>query len=82
MHNVKNLTILLLFLMILCSSECTRDFGFRPQNYYPQKYAKVFATLGVECKCCDGVSSSDKCKSIWEGSCSKLQCLSWKDHHV
>lgn len=45
-------------------------------------YEKVFATLGVKCKCCDGSSSDENCKSIWEGSCSKLQCLPWKDHHI
>ncbi|KAL8167917.1 hypothetical protein V2J09_009416 [Rumex salicifolius] len=37
------------------------------------RYSKVFGTLGVECKCCDG-----ECTSSWEGSCSKLHCLPWK----
>ncbi|KAF5794919.1 hypothetical protein HanRHA438_Chr08g0345001 [Helianthus annuus] len=82
MHKSKNLAILLLLLMIFGSSQCTRDFGFHSHNHYPQKYARVFATLGVECRCCDGASSNERCKSIWEGSCSKLQCLSWKDHRV
>ncbi|KAL8257517.1 hypothetical protein R6Q59_029558 [Mikania micrantha] len=81
MHKLKNLVILLLLLMILGSSQCTRDFGTYPQNHLPKRYAKVFATLGVECRCCDGASSNKRCKSIWEGSCSKLECHSWKDHH-
>ena len=40
-------------------------------------YASVFATLGLVCKCCDG----GECKSTWNNSCSKVQCLPWKQHY-
>lgn len=40
--------------------------------------SKMLATLGIVCKCCDG--ESGKCRSTWDGSCSKLQCLPWKFH--
>ncbi|PWA85594.1 hypothetical protein CTI12_AA147110 [Artemisia annua] len=46
-------------------------------------YPKMLFTLGMECKCCDGASSNENCESIWKGSCSKLQCLPWKQYrHV
>ncbi|KAF6176015.1 hypothetical protein GIB67_032638 [Kingdonia uniflora] len=37
-----------------------------------------FATLGMICKCCDGVGG--ECRSISKGdnSCSKLECKPWK----
>jgi len=34
------------------------------------------ATLGIECKCCDGIKG--ECRSTWDSSCPKLQCLPWK----
>ncbi|KAL2336532.1 hypothetical protein Fmac_010978 [Flemingia macrophylla] len=46
-----------------------------------QGYAKIFATLGVVCKCCDGVGGS--CRpliSTWTESCNNLQCFPWKSH--
>ncbi|XP_057440471.1 uncharacterized protein LOC130732442 [Lotus japonicus] len=43
-----------------------------------QGYSKIFATLGVVCKCCDGVGGS--CTSSWTESCNNLQCLPWKSH--
>ncbi|KAM7464016.1 hypothetical protein LguiA_032137 [Lonicera macranthoides] len=43
-----------------------------------QRYSKIFATMGVVCKCCDG--EGGECKSTWVEPCSKLQCLPWKQH--
>ncbi|KAJ1439442.1 hypothetical protein SESBI_02378 [Sesbania bispinosa] len=43
-----------------------------------QGYSKIFATLGVVCKCCDGIEGS--CRSTWTDSCSNLQCSPWKSH--
>ncbi|KAL5709357.1 hypothetical protein ACHQM5_020057 [Ranunculus cassubicifolius] len=40
------------------------------------RFSKVFATLGMSCKCCDG--KEGLCRSTWESSCSKLECLPWK----
>ncbi|QCE11805.1 uncharacterized protein LOC114183310 [Vigna unguiculata] len=41
-------------------------------------YSKIFATLGVVCKCCDGVGGA--CTSTWTQSCNNLQCYPWKSH--
>ncbi|KAH1090160.1 hypothetical protein J1N35_017417 [Gossypium stocksii] len=41
-------------------------------------YSKIFATLGVVCKCCDG--SGGECSTTWTQPCSKLKCLPWKLH--
>ncbi|KAJ9185280.1 hypothetical protein P3X46_004933 [Hevea brasiliensis] len=42
-----------------------------------QNHSKIFATLGVVCKCCDG--GQGECTRTWKkGSCHKLQCLPWK----
>ncbi|KAK7292886.1 hypothetical protein RJT34_15741 [Clitoria ternatea] len=43
-----------------------------------QGYSKIFATLGLLCKCCDGVG--DTCTGTWTGSCNNLQCFPWKSH--
>ncbi|KAG5060225.1 hypothetical protein AAZX31_01G095500 [Glycine max] len=43
-----------------------------------QGYSKFFATLGLVCKCCDGVGGA--CTSTWTESCSNLQCSPWKSH--
>ncbi|PWA92624.1 hypothetical protein CTI12_AA078260 [Artemisia annua] len=81
MQKLRNLGILVFLLMIFGSSQSTRDFSSQPQVYYPQRYPKMLFTLGMECKCCDGASSNENCESIWKGSCSKLQCLPWKQYH-
>ncbi|KAG5054324.1 hypothetical protein AAZX31_03G062400 [Glycine max] len=44
-----------------------------------QGYSKIFATLGIVCKCCDGVEGG-ACTSTWTESCSNLQCSPWKSH--
>ncbi|CAL5210934.1 unnamed protein product [Lathyrus oleraceus] len=42
-------------------------------------YSKIFATLGVICKCCDdGIEGA--CKETWTDSCSNVQCLPWKTY--
>jgi hypothetical protein len=42
-------------------------------------YSKIFATLGLVCKCCDnGIEGA--CKETWTDSCSNIQCLPWKTH--
>ncbi|KAG6621227.1 hypothetical protein I3842_01G294600 [Carya illinoinensis] len=38
---------------------------------------KTFAaTLGIVCKCCDGLNG--ECRTTWDASCPKLKCLPWK----
>ncbi|KAK9158915.1 hypothetical protein Scep_005489 [Stephania cephalantha] len=41
-----------------------------------QRQFDLWRTLGVGCNCCDG--ESGQCRSTWEGSCTKLECLPWK----
>ncbi|KAG6671191.1 hypothetical protein I3843_Q009100 [Carya illinoinensis] len=41
-----------------------------------QKYSKIFSTLGIVCKCCDG--ETGECTSTRTECCSKLQCFPWK----
>ncbi|CAJ1949367.1 unnamed protein product [Sphenostylis stenocarpa] len=43
-----------------------------------QGYSKNLATLGLVCKCCDGVGGA--CATTWTHSCSNLQCSPWKSH--
>ncbi|CBI30472.3 unnamed protein product, partial [Vitis vinifera] len=38
-----------------------------------QRYWKIFTTLGMVCKCCDGVGG--ECTSTWNMSCSNLQFI-------
>ncbi|KAF2318980.1 hypothetical protein GH714_012135 [Hevea brasiliensis] len=38
---------------------------------------EFYATLGLECKCCDG---EGECRSSWKSSCSKLQCKPWRSY--
>ncbi|KAF3636369.1 hypothetical protein BC332_23518 [Capsicum chinense] len=46
-------------------------------------YLKKFETLGMVCKCCDGIDvekgkKQELCSATWVGSCSNLQCFPWK----
>ncbi|MFS7953709.1 hypothetical protein Hanom_Chr07g00621801 [Helianthus anomalus] len=42
------------------------------------RYVRAFDTLGMICKCCDSVGGD--CTRTWSGSCSNLQCLTWRLH--
>nr|GMD43417.1 Fibropellin-1 like [Ipomoea batatas] len=78
--------LLILLILHLSSQKHSRFAEARPLISLvnqESKYAKLFATLGMVCKCCDGAEVSDGgesegCKASWSGSCSKLQCLPWK----
>ncbi|KAF8395186.1 hypothetical protein HHK36_019128 [Tetracentron sinense] len=73
----KRFVLLLLLLMIAAISQKARCAEARPLSLLPQeRYTKMIATLGIVCKCCDGVG--DECTTTWDASCSKLQCLPWK----
>ncbi|KAK0585038.1 hypothetical protein LWI29_022576 [Acer saccharum] len=68
---------LALLIMIVFVSPKPGFAEARPLSIIPeQRYTKIFATLGIVCKCCD--SRGSECKSTWTGSCSQLQCLPWK----
>ncbi|XAR50890.1 hypothetical protein NMG60_11005346 [Bertholletia excelsa] len=70
---------LLLLLIVGSTSQIPAVSEARVLSLRPQiKYKKVYATLGVVCKCCDGAGG--ECKSTWAEPCSKFQCLPWKLH--
>ncbi|GMH10185.1 hypothetical protein Nepgr_012026 [Nepenthes gracilis] len=77
------LSLFIHLLLVITSSSIFPEQGFvraRPLALPPHhpSYSKFYETLGVVCKCCDGVGA--ECSSRWTGSCSKLQCLPWKFH--
>ncbi|OWM81776.1 hypothetical protein CDL15_Pgr007814 [Punica granatum] len=69
----------LLLLIVSASEDGAVAEAARPLSSFPSssskpRYAKILATLGIVCKCCNG----SECTSTWNGSCSQLQCLPWK----
>ncbi|CAK9137617.1 unnamed protein product [Ilex paraguariensis] len=78
---IKPWMFLLLLLVISFKCQSTRVAeAASPVALLPkQRYSKIFETLGVVCKCCDGAGG--ECRSIWVGSCSKLHCIPWKLQH-
>ncbi|KAI9079615.1 hypothetical protein K1719_038442 [Acacia pycnantha] len=44
--------------------------------HHHQGASQTLASLGVVCKCCDGIEGA--CTSTWTDSCSNLQCSPWK----
>ncbi|KAK4359215.1 hypothetical protein RND71_021444 [Anisodus tanguticus] len=88
---------LLLSLLVINFSEsrfgladAARPISVQQQQQHSNKlssssveYLKMFETLGMVCKCCDGVDigegkNQDLCSATWDGSCSNLQCFPWK----
>jgi len=39
-------------------------------------YMRVFESLGMTCRCCDGAGG--ECRSSWDSTCTKLDCHPWK----
>ncbi|KAI4354582.1 hypothetical protein L6164_003432 [Bauhinia variegata] len=75
----KPLLLLLLLAMVLSHAQKPSITEARPLSLIAhQGYSKIFATLGVVCKCCDGINGD--CTSTWTESCSNLQCFPWKSH--
>ncbi|XAR71977.1 hypothetical protein NMG60_11018444 [Bertholletia excelsa] len=76
--------LLLLLLLIMMTTAIFKHPGVQVQAgamapQFPQKYSKVFSSLGLVCKCCDGVEGGE-CRSTWEGPCTNLRCAPWKYH--
>ncbi|ESR48826.1 hypothetical protein CICLE_v10033223mg [Citrus x clementina] len=69
--------LLLVMIIVAVPHQCSSTRPISIQNHQLGN-SKMLATLGIVCKCCDG--ESGKCRSTWDGSCSKLQCLPWKFH--
>ncbi|GMN47756.1 hypothetical protein TIFTF001_016931 [Ficus carica] len=72
-----NTLLVFVLLVVVLASEKSAAVQARPLSFAQQRYANVFATLGLVCKCCDG----GECTSTWNKSCSKVQCLPWKQHN-
>ncbi|KAL5706278.1 hypothetical protein ACHQM5_024470 [Ranunculus cassubicifolius] len=65
----------LLLVLVLLIAQAPGLHGVQPLPP-AQRFSKISATLGMSCKCCDGEEGI--CRSTWEASCSKLECLPWK----
>ncbi|XP_061376379.1 uncharacterized protein LOC133318405 [Gastrolobium bilobum] len=70
--------VLLIVLVVSISEKPSVVEGRALSLISHQGYSKIFATLGVVCKCCDGIEGA--CTSTWTESCSNLQCFPWKSH--
>ncbi|KAI5574879.1 hypothetical protein BDE02_10G175100 [Populus trichocarpa] len=68
----------LLLLLIFTMYQYPRAVEARPLTLQQGNSKRFFATLGLECKCCDGAKG--ECRSSWESSCPKLKCHPWKSH--
>ncbi|XP_015584384.1 uncharacterized protein LOC8279737 [Ricinus communis] len=77
----KSSSLLLLLLLVLTVSLSQKSIitEARTLSFLPEHAgkSKIFATLGIVCKCCDG-NLQGECTSTWKGTCRKLQCLPWK----
>ncbi|KAJ9180644.1 hypothetical protein P3X46_008860 [Hevea brasiliensis] len=75
----KSSPLLLLLLLTISLVQKPRITEARTLSFQAKQseHSKIFATLGVVCKCCDG--DQGECTATWKkGSCHKLQCLPWK----
>ncbi|KAJ6357639.1 hypothetical protein OIU78_005478 [Salix suchowensis] len=76
--NISKLSFLLLSARLYHIS-ISRSGGSQATDASTRKFKRVFfATLGLECNCCDGAKG--ECRSSWESSCPKLKCHPWKSH--
>ncbi|XWS43781.1 hypothetical protein CRYUN_Cryun16bG0133500 [Craigia yunnanensis] len=80
MDKFQGFLLLLLLVFSVSASQVPPASAARPLSILPdqQRYSKIFATLGVVCKCCDGTGA--ECSSTWTEPCSQLKCLPWKLH--
>ncbi|KAG5239900.1 hypothetical protein OIU76_013297 [Salix suchowensis] len=73
------LASVLLLLVVFDISQYPRAMEARPLALQRAGNSKMFfASLGLECKCCD--AASGECRSSWDSSCPKLKCHPWKSH--
>ncbi|KAI3427900.1 uncharacterized protein J3R85_009146 [Psidium guajava] len=79
MRDLKHFGLLVMMIVAACASP--REVGAAPNIIHHQlPDSKVYATLGLQCECCDG--ERGECRSEWtDGSCPKLRCSPWKYHH-
>lgn len=72
--------LLSLLLINFSESRFARPISLQQHNTIKlSSYLKMFETLGMVCKCCDGDNiGQDLCSATWDGSCSNLKCVPWK----
>ncbi|MED6205534.1 hypothetical protein PIB30_018522 [Stylosanthes scabra] len=76
MNKKHHVLMLMIIIIVVSISEKPSLVEGRPLSLISsQGYSKIFATLGVVCKCCDGGGG---CRSRWKESCNNLKCLPWK----
>ncbi|CAI0471189.1 unnamed protein product [Linum tenue] len=75
-----SLPLLLLLLSISANHYLTTaEARTLPFSSTHLRSSKIFATLGVICKCCDNRQGENgECSISWKGSCSDVQCLPWR----
>ncbi|XVF08185.1 hypothetical protein REPUB_Repub06bG0204400 [Reevesia pubescens] len=80
MDKFQGFLLLMLLVISVSASQVPRALAARPLSILPdqQRYSKIFATLGVVCKCCDEIGG--ECSSTWTQPCTQLKCLPWKLH--
>ncbi|KAG5237515.1 hypothetical protein OIU77_013560 [Salix suchowensis] len=79
MDATKHLKASFLLLLLVCTIfQYPGAVGARPLTLQQGNSKGFFATLGLECNCCDGAKG--ECRSSWESSCPKLKCHPWKSH--
>nr|DAD28346.1 TPA_asm: hypothetical protein HUJ06_029814 [Nelumbo nucifera] len=75
----KRCILLLLALLIVATAHTSRGVESRPLSVKDQqRYTKMFASLGLECKCCDKAGGECRSTESTTSSCPKLQCLPWR----
>ncbi|KAJ6690218.1 hypothetical protein OIU85_006495 [Salix viminalis] len=72
------LASVLLLLVVFDISQYPRAMEARPLALQRGNSKMFFASLGLECKCCD--DARGECRSSWDSSCPKLKCHPWKSH--
>ncbi|XWS59884.1 hypothetical protein CRYUN_Cryun08bG0160200 [Craigia yunnanensis] len=68
MDKFQGFLFLLLLVISVSASQVPLVSAARPLSILPdqQRYSKIFATLGVVCKCCDGTGGSNSCPEAIE----------------
>ncbi|KAK7395203.1 hypothetical protein VNO78_15751 [Psophocarpus tetragonolobus] len=74
--NKPHVLLLLIIMLVSFADQPSVVQGRALSLISGQGYSKIFATLGVVCKCCDEVGGA--CTRTWTESCNNLQCLPWK----
>ncbi|CAA7389805.1 unnamed protein product [Spirodela intermedia] len=71
------LSLVLFLLLAFSSSDLPGCVDARPLRFFDHRnYAKVLASLGLTCRCCDG--EGGECRTQWDSACAEVRCHPWK----